>query len=129
MVHLFMQTCTNQTISWLVRNYNTFGARTNHGQTRTHKIHHGPDLGEATTFPLIVYYVPSHETSTQMSFCPGTHLGVPKFPKLGLSQLWGPITLCINVRLRWKYEKYEKFKKFDKVAHGSSTLLTIIKGD
>jgi hypothetical protein len=28
------------------------------------------DLGEATTFPLIVYSMPGHETSTQMSFCP-----------------------------------------------------------
>jgi hypothetical protein len=35
----------------------TFGARTRHGQTRTHKTHHGPDLGEVTTFPLIVYYL------------------------------------------------------------------------
>jgi hypothetical protein len=24
-------------------------------QTQTHKTHHGPDLGEATTFPLIGY--------------------------------------------------------------------------
>ncbi len=29
-------------------------------------------LGEATTFPLIVYYVPGHRASTQMSFCHGT---------------------------------------------------------
>jgi len=43
----------------------------NHKQTQIHKIHHDLDLGEATTFPLIIYYVPGHETSTQMSFCPG----------------------------------------------------------
>jgi hypothetical protein len=24
-----------------------------------------------------------------------------KFPKLGLLRLWGPITLCANLRLRW----------------------------
>jgi len=41
-------------------------------QTQIHKIHQGPDLGEATTFPLIVYYVLGHETNTQMSFCPRT---------------------------------------------------------
>ncbi len=29
-----------------------FGAQMNHGETRIHKIHHGPDLGETTTFPL-----------------------------------------------------------------------------
>jgi hypothetical protein len=47
----------------------TFGARTNHGQPRTHKTHHG-DLGEATTFPLIVYYVPLHQAHIQMAFFP-----------------------------------------------------------
>jgi hypothetical protein len=31
-----------------------FNARTNHEQTQTHKIHHGLDLGETITFPLIV---------------------------------------------------------------------------
>jgi hypothetical protein len=28
-------------------------------------------------------------------------MGVPKFSKLGLSRLWGPITLCSDLRLRW----------------------------
>jgi len=46
-----------------------FGAQTNHNQTQTHKIHHGPNLREATTFPFIIYYVPNHGTNTQMSFC------------------------------------------------------------
>jgi len=45
-------------------------------QTRTHKTHHSLehslDLREAATFPLIVYFVPGHGTSTQMSFCPET---------------------------------------------------------
>jgi hypothetical protein len=50
---------------------NTFGAMMNHGQIQIHKIHHGPDLEEATTFPLIVYYVPLHEAHIQMAFCPG----------------------------------------------------------
>jgi hypothetical protein len=58
--------------SWLMRSWNTFGARTSHEQTWTHKTHHGPDLGEAITFPLIVFFVPSHGVSTQMSFCLGT---------------------------------------------------------
>jgi hypothetical protein len=69
-------TYTNQTKSWLVHSWSIFGARMNHGQTRTHKTHHGPDLGEATTFPFIVYFVPSHRTNTQMSFCPG----LPSWP-------------------------------------------------
>jgi len=44
----------------------------NHEQIQIHKTHHSLDLKEATTFPLIVYYVPGHGTNTQMSFCPGT---------------------------------------------------------
>jgi hypothetical protein len=55
-----------------VHSWNTFGAGTSHGQTWTHKTHHGLDLGEDITFPLIVYFVLGHGTSTQMSFCPET---------------------------------------------------------
>jgi len=47
-----------------------FGARMSHGQTQTHKTHHDLDLGEATTFPHIVYSMHGHGTNTQMSFCP-----------------------------------------------------------
>jgi hypothetical protein len=49
-----------------------FGAWMNHGQTRIHKTHHGSNLGETTTFPLIIYFVHGHGISTQMSFCPET---------------------------------------------------------
>ncbi len=31
-----------------------------------------PGLGEATTFPLIVYFAPLHEGHIQMAFCPET---------------------------------------------------------
>jgi hypothetical protein len=51
---------------------NTFGVRTSHMQTQTHKTHHGLDLGEATTFPLIVYFVPLHVAHIQMAFGPKT---------------------------------------------------------
>jgi hypothetical protein len=43
-----------------MHSWNTFGAWTNHGQKKTHKIHHDPNLGEATTFPLIVLFVLGH---------------------------------------------------------------------
>jgi hypothetical protein len=75
---LLTQTCTNQTTSWLVHSLNTFGAKTNHGQIRTHKTHHGPDLAKVSTFPLIIYYVPLHEAHIQMTFCPKS----PKIPKV-----------------------------------------------
>jgi hypothetical protein len=28
-------------------------------------------------------------------------VGVPKFPKLGILRLWRPITLCVDLRLKW----------------------------
>jgi len=79
-----------------------FGARMNHEQTQTHKIHHGLDLGETNTFPLLVLYVLSHRASTQMSFSPMTpNLGVSKFPKLGLLRLRSPISLYSYLWLKW----------------------------
>jgi hypothetical protein len=35
-------------------------------------IHHGPDLGEATTFPHIVFYAFAHDTYIRMTIFPGT---------------------------------------------------------
>ncbi len=84
-----------------MHSWNIFYARTSHEYTRTHKTHHGPDLGEAITFPLIVFFVPSHKACTQMSFCLGNpKFGIPKFLKLGLLQFWRPITSCANLQLR-----------------------------
>jgi hypothetical protein len=81
------RTCTNQTTSWFMHNLNIFGAKTSHRQTRTH---HDPDLGEATTFPLIVYYAPGHGTSIQMTFLSGLPNGSPKIPKVGTPMILGP---------------------------------------
>jgi hypothetical protein len=55
-----------------MHSWSTFGARTSHKQTQIHKTHHGPNLGEATTFRFIVYYVSLYEAHIQMTFCPGT---------------------------------------------------------
>jgi hypothetical protein len=73
-----------------------------HGHTRTHKFHDDPDLGEATTFPLIVLFVPSHGACTQMSFCPKTpKLGMLKFLKLIFLRFWRPIIFFVNLWLIW----------------------------
>jgi hypothetical protein len=98
---LFTQTYTNQTTSCLVCSWSTFGARMNHRQIRTHKTQPGPDLGEGTAFPFIVFFVLGHGACTQMSFCFRIlNLGVLKFSKLGLPQLWRPITSFLDLRLR-----------------------------
>jgi hypothetical protein len=75
-----------------------FGIRMNHGQPQTHKTHHNLALGEATTFPLIVYSVPFHEAHIQMAFfVPGLPNGSPKIPKVAILATLGPITLCVDL--------------------------------
>ncbi len=71
-LQLFTRTYTKTNTRWLVHSLSTFGVKTSHEQLRIHKIHHGLDLGEATTFPFILYYAPLHKNHIQMAFCPGT---------------------------------------------------------
>ncbi len=47
-----------------MRSWSTFGAQTSHEQTWTHKTHHSLDLGEVTTFPLIVFFLLGHGANT-----------------------------------------------------------------
>ncbi len=69
--------------------------------TRTHKTHHSPDLGEATTFPLIVYFAPLHGAYIQMAFLSwDSRVGVPKLRQPGLPRLWSPITLRADLGSR-----------------------------
>ncbi len=77
-----------------MHNLNTFGVKTNNGQTHIHNTHHNPNMGEATTFPLIVYFVPFHETHIQMAFC-------PIIPTTGTRVTLGLITLRVYLRLQW----------------------------
>jgi hypothetical protein len=87
---------------WLVHSWSTFVARTSHGQTRIHKTHHGPDLGEATTFPLILYFVLIHGGHILSR---DSQVGVLKFSNLRLSQFWGLITFFVGLRLRWGFKQ------------------------
>jgi hypothetical protein len=96
---LFTQTYTNQTKSWLVRNWNIFGAWMSHGHTWIHKTHNGPNLREATSFPFVVFYVINHKGYIQMSFCP--NLRISKLPKLGFLAFWNAIISCVDLQLKW----------------------------
>jgi hypothetical protein len=76
-----------------VHSWNIFGVRMSHGQLQTHKTHHVPNLGEATTFPLIVYSVPLHGGQIQMVFC-------PEIPIATTPPTLGHITLRADLRLQ-----------------------------
>jgi hypothetical protein len=91
------RTCTkpnNKLVSALSKH---FGARMSHGRLWTHKTHHGLNLGETTTFPLIVYFALLLEAHIQMVFYPGT----PILPRLEFPRLCGAITLCADLWLEW----------------------------
>jgi len=96
----------------------------NHGQTRTHKTHHGLDLGEATTFPLMVFSMLGHGACIQMSFCLGIRkLRVLKFLKLGLLWFWRPTTSFEDFRLRWSLKQScsPHRKLFNSMSHTTCT--------
>jgi hypothetical protein len=82
-----------------VHSWSTFDARTNHEHTWIHKIHHCLDLGEAITFPFIIFFVTSHGLHPNVIFPRTPKSRVPKFSRLRLSPLWTPI-LFVNLRLR-----------------------------
>jgi hypothetical protein len=84
-----------------VRSRNTFGARTSHGLTWTHKTHRGSNLGEATTFPFIVYFVPSHGPTLKFHFVPGLPGVNPEIPKVETLVTLRPITLYVDLWLKW----------------------------
>ncbi len=96
-----------------MHSWSTFGAKTHHRQTRTHKTHHSPNLGGATTFPLIVYFFSwPQDQHPNGILSQDSQVKVPKFPKLGFMQLWGPMTLCVDLRLKWglkqSYSPYQE---------------------
>jgi hypothetical protein len=70
----------------------------------THKTHHGPDSGEATTFPHIIYSAALREGYIQMALFPGTpkleSRNCPETVLVGVLGLWDLITPDCRVRSR-----------------------------
>jgi len=64
--------------------------------TSTHKTHHGPDSGKATTFPHIVFFATLRRGYIQMALFPGTpkleSRNCPKIVPVGVLGLWELIT-------------------------------------
>jgi hypothetical protein len=69
----------------------------------THLTHHGPDSGEATTFPLIVFFAALRRGYIQMAFFPGTpkleSRNCPEIVPIGVLGLWELISPDCQVRL------------------------------
>jgi hypothetical protein len=96
-IQLFTRTYTNQT-SWLMQSWNTDEPWTNTNSQNSPQLglrgsHHLP--------PYSVLYVWPWDQHPNVILSQDSQTGVLKFPKLGLLRLWGPITLCANLQLRW----------------------------
>jgi hypothetical protein len=98
---LFTQICTKQTTSWLMHNWNIFGAWMNHKHTQSYKTHHSPNLKEATTFRLIIFSLISHGGYIQISFC----LRTPKILKIGIPGTLEIHNFCVDLQLKWGLKK------------------------
>jgi hypothetical protein len=88
-------------MGWSVHSWSTFGAKMSHGQlghtkftmARTWGSHHLPPYAILYNFPWGPH--PNGLLSRD------SHLGVLKFPQLGLPWLWRRITWHANLRLQW----------------------------
>jgi hypothetical protein len=95
----------NQPTSWLVHLRNHSWCWDKPRATQTHLTHHGPDSGEATTFPHIVFSTLLHRTHIRMAFVPGLPRWsleiVPKLSRFGLLGLHKVIILCSDLLSGW----------------------------
>ncbi len=73
--------------------------------TWTHKIHHGPDLREATTFPFIVYSAPLHGAHIQMTFCSETPNGSLEIAQVGTLATLEPHNFASKLRIEMRLKK------------------------
>jgi hypothetical protein len=126
---LLIWTYTNQTTSWLVHSWSTFSAQTSHMYTRTHKTHHGPNLVETTTFPLIIFFVINHGGCIQMSFFLDSQVGSPEISKIGTlatleahNFLFKPL-----IEVRCKAKLWPLLRVFQNTWHATYT--HVIQGD
>ncbi len=89
-----------QTTKWLVHIREHLWVLGQATGTLTHKTHHGPDSGEATTFPHIVFSTTLHGGYIQMAlFFRDSQVGVPKLSRNYPG--WSPGTLgAHNSRLQ-----------------------------
>ncbi len=95
-----------------------------HRRLQTHKTHHSPDSGEATTFPHIVFSTLLHHTYIQNdTFSGDSQGGVLKLSRFRLLKLWQLITLCSGLRLGWGLKQtFSSPKKLsDGVSHYTCT--------
>jgi len=90
---------------WLVRNWNIFGARTNHGQHGHIKLTTAWTWGKPSPSPYSILCTSPWGPHPNDFVSWDSQVGGPKSPKLGLLQLWSPITLRVDLGSRCGLKK------------------------
>jgi len=108
----------NQTTSWLVHSWSIFGGRTSHERIRIHKTHHGRTWGKPHLPPYSILCAWPQDPHPNVILSHDSQMGVPKFPQLGLLQLWWPIILRADLWLIWGLKK--SCSPFQDISNGMS---------
>jgi hypothetical protein len=66
-----------------MHNWNTLGAWMSHEHTQIHKTCHNSNLGEATTFPLIIFSMIGQKATPKCHFSQDPQVKSPKILKIG----------------------------------------------
>ncbi len=74
------------------------------------------ELGGNHHLPLYSILRATMGLALKCHFVPDSQVEVSKFPKLKLSQLWRPITLCVGLWLRWSLK--QSCNPCQKIANG-----------
>jgi hypothetical protein len=87
-----------------MHSWSTLGAQTCHGQTRFTRLTRLTTAriwGKPPPSPLYYFLCLSIGQHPNVILSQDSQVGVSKFPKLGLLQIWKPIILCVELWLKW----------------------------
>ncbi len=98
---VLIRTCTDQTTSWLMHSWSLWCMDSPQANTDSQD---SPRLGLGGSHHLPPYSILCAypwDQHPNVILSRDSQMGVPKFPELKLSWLWGPITLRVDLRWRW----------------------------
>jgi len=99
--HLLTQAYTK----WLMHSWNIFGVRTSHEQLGLTKLTTARTWGKPPPSPYNILCACPRGPHPNDFLSQDSQVEVPKLSKLKLLRLWSPITLHVDLKLRWDLKK------------------------